>query len=102
MKVEITKRVETKEEIEIDLPYYYSYDCGGDDYNCDVFGKVEDGKCTSIRINFSYRDGREAFEIEFEKMPLSSMNSQLDPKNKSTEADFLEAKAKMLSALGEA
>jgi hypothetical protein len=101
MKVEIRRRVETREEIEIDLPYYYSYDCSGDDYNSDVFGKIEDGKCTTIHVTFSYRDGRETFELEIEKLPLGYIGDRADPKNKSTEAGFLEAKAKMLSAINE-
>lgn len=90
MKIEITKSVRVKEEIDIEFPYYYSY-------GSMLYGKIDGGR--DVTISISHDDGTTRYELEVEAFQPSRVNSQVDPKNKSTEAEYLEAKAKMLAAL---
>ncbi len=97
MKIEITKNVTVKETVEIELPYYYEYDVGGDDYSCVIFGKIEENRKTTIAVKSSF--GSRAYDLEIEDYSLKSITDQFDERHKSTEGEFLDAKAEMLAAI---
>lgn len=96
MKMEITRRVVQKETVDIDLPYYYKHDLELDEADIVIYGKVEEKRCTKITIT-SNRDG-DQFELEFEQYPASYYGAFMEDEYKSSEAEYLEAKAKLLKA----
>ncbi len=66
MEVEITKRIEQVEVIDVELPYYYQHDLSSDYGDCIVYGKIEEHVCTTIQEDKDY-GGKIKYEIEKEE-----------------------------------
>lgn len=100
MKLEVTRTTQQKETIEIEFPYYYKHNLMLDESDSIIYGKIEEKKCTSIQISYSYRDHETSFKLEIQTGPcvLSDNNCYMTDKYKSTEAEYLEAKTKLLAA----
>lgn len=98
MKLEITRKIEQKETVEIDLPYYYIHDLMLDEADVIIYGKVEEKRCTSIIIGHSYGSHNNEFELSIEDRPASAYGSYMTDEYKSSEAEYLAAKAKLLAA----
>lgn len=99
MKIEVIKTIKVKEEIYIEFPHYYHYNVGGDDYSSDVYGKLEKDRYTKITVGHSFRHGTDTVEIEAGESNLHRLDSEVEAENKSSEAEFLAAKAKALKML---
>lgn len=97
MQVEMIKKVESKETVEIEVPYYYLHDVGDTgDYH--VYGKIEDRRLITITVQ-GYPE-RVGFDLEIDARHISTCGEFMSsPYWKSTEAEFLKAKADMLAAL---
>jgi len=99
MKLEITRKVEQKEIVEIELPYYYKHDLMLDEVDVVIYGKVEENKCTAIQIS----QGRELeFELSVERRPAAQYGCYMADEYKSNEAEYLAAKVKLLAAAQDA
>lgn len=98
MKLEITRKIEQKETIEIDLPYYYKHDLMLDEADVVIYGKVEEARCTTIRIGHSYRSDSNEFELSVEDRPASAYGCYMTDEFKSSEDEYLGAKAELLAA----
>ena len=97
MKLEITRKIEQRETIEIELPYYYKHDLLLDDTDSVIYGKIEEKQCTKIRVHDNYQ-GSVSFELEVEKIGAASAACYMTDEYKSNEAEYLDAKAKLLLA----
>ena len=100
MKLEITRKIEQKETVDIELPYYYKHDLLLDEADVVIYGKVEETRCTSIKISRNYdryRHGKE-FELTLADIPASASGCFMTDKYKSSGAEYLAAKAKLLAA----
>jgi len=56
MQFEMIERVKKKKIIEIEFPYYYKHDVGGDYDNSEIYGKIDCGLHTSIQETKCFRD----------------------------------------------
>jgi hypothetical protein len=97
MKIEITRKIEQKEIIEIEFPYYYKHDLMLDESDSVIYGKIEEEKHTAIQISNDYR-GAEEFSVEVEKRKAVTLDCYLTDEYKSDEAEYLAAKTKLLAA----
>lgn len=89
MKIEITKRIEQIETIEVDLPYYYIYDLMSDYGESIIYGKIEERCHTSIKEE-TYKD-QEKYEIEKEEhysIKNSGLANYFDKKHHSTQEEY--------------
>ncbi len=98
MKLEITRKIETKETIEIELPYYYKHDLMLDSDDSVIYGKVEEKKHTAIHVS---RWGK-CFDLEVEERNAASFACYMTDEYKGCEAEYLAAKAKLLAAAQDA
>jgi hypothetical protein len=95
MKVEIVRDVKVKEIIDIEFPYYYINHCEHGTY----YGKLEDDKHTQIYITDDWLNETIRYTLTIEPARASTHGYYLTDQYKSTEAEFLSAKEKMLAAL---
>jgi len=95
MRLEITRKVEQRETIEIEFPYYYKHDLMGDESDSVIYGKIEERKCTAIQL--SYRRDEKEYSIEVEERSASAFACYMTDEYKSTEAEYLAAKFKLLA-----
>jgi len=98
MKLEITRKVEQKEMIEIEFPYYYKHDLMLDDADSVIYGKVEDRRQTRIQIGYDYRSKERSFQLEINDIPAAALACYMTDEHKSSEAEYLAAKAKLRAA----
>lgn len=98
MKLEITRKVEHKETVEIDLPYYFKHDLMLDEADVVIYGKVEEKRCTSIKISHGYGSHSNEFELSIEDRPASAYGCYMTDEYKSTETEYLAAREKLLAA----
>jgi hypothetical protein len=95
MKVEVVRDVKVKEIVDIEFPYYYIDYCEHGIF----YGKIEENKHTQIYITDDWRDNEKSYTLEIEPAKASTMGYYFNKEDKSTEAEFLSAKEKMLAAL---
>ena len=100
MKIEITINIKKKEVIDVELPYYYKQDLFLDDGYSIIYGKIEEDKCTAIQISKSFRGNSSTYELEVEVAKPASSSCYFDDKYKSSETEYLEAKANLIEAAG--
>lgn len=62
MKIQI--ETIAREEIDVELPYYYKQDVGGDDYDSVVYGRIDEKQTVTVHRNHSY--SRSETSVEFE------------------------------------
>lgn len=98
MKLEIIRKIEQKETIEIDLPYYFKHNLGLDEADVVIYGKVDENRCANIKIGYGYGSHSHEFELSIEDRPASAYGCYMTDDYKSSEAEYLAAKAKLLSA----
>ena len=91
MKINIIKKVEVSETIDIDFPYYYEHDLD----DAVIYGKIEENKNSSIMLNFD----KSRFEIGIDHEPAKRVSCYFAKKYKGTEKDFLMAKQELLSKI---
>jgi len=97
-EVKITKTVYLDEFIEVDLPYYYKHDLMEDHADIVIWGKIEDDKHTSIKIQENYRTGGIELEYKTEELSnLSSLYCYFGEEYKSNESQYLKANSKLIS-----
>lgn len=101
MKLQIIKRVEQRQTIEIEFPYYYKNDLLLDESDCVIYGKIEENQHSAITIQGCYQGGIR-FELETEKKGAASLACYMTDEYKSNETEYLAAKAKLLAAAQEA
>jgi hypothetical protein len=103
MQLEITRKVEKKEIIEINFPYYYRYDLLLDEADVVIYGKIEEKKHTSIKITKQRLGwcGNE-FELHIEKREASTLSRYMNKEYKSNEAEYLAKKTELLNAAQDA
>jgi hypothetical protein len=98
MLLEIKKSIEVKEEVEVQLPFYYksSYWADYPNPSSETFGRVTETSVTTIEIQEGQGNDSKKFIIESE--PLEGMkdisyeiSSYLEPRYAATEAEFLDA-----------
>jgi hypothetical protein len=99
MKFEITRMVEHKETVEVDLPFYYKHDLMLDEADVVIYGKVEEKQCTTIKISHRYSNLSNEFELSIENRPASAYGCYITDEYKSNEVEFLAAKTKLLAAV---
>ena len=99
IEIEIQEKTYIKKKITVDLPYYYKHDLMSDHYNSIIYGKIEEGKTTTIQITDDYRDSTMTYELEVEKCKNGGDGSYFKDKYKSNESEYLNAKVKMAEAL---
>ena len=103
MKLEITRKIDQNETVEIDLPYYYAHDLRVDEADVVIYGKIEAEQSTSITIRRAWVGGRgNEFELIIERCPASDFGYYMTNEYKSSEAKYLEAKAELLAAAQDA
>ena len=98
MKLEITRTTKQKEMVEIELPYYYKHDLMIEEADVVTYGKVEESRCTSIKITHNYGSYSQAFDLSIEDMPAAAYGSYMTDEYKGDEAEYLAAKAKLMKA----
>lgn len=98
MKLEITRNIEHKETIEIEFPYYYKHDLMLDDADSVIYGKIEEKRQTTIHVGYDYRSKERSFELEMQDIPAAVLSCYMTDKHKSSEYEYLDAKAKLLAA----
>jgi len=101
MKLEIPRKIEQKETIEIEFPYYYKNDLLLDDVDSVIYGKIEEKRHTTIQVRNNYQGGR-SFELEVEARGAASVACYMTDEYKSDEGEYLAAKAKLLAAAQDA
>lgn len=96
MKLKITKQIEQTEVVDIELPYYYKHDLLLDYADVVIYGKIEENKCTHIKID----RGRDelVFELSTQSKPAAQYGCYITDEYKSSEAEYLAAKVKLLAA----
>lgn len=100
MKIEITKSINQTEKVEVELPYYYSYDADSDYVT--VHGKIEEQSCTSILHNKSYTRDEETFEVKllkFHSIKYSGLSSYFNEDYQSNKEEYEEAKQNLINFL---
>lgn len=97
MKLEIIRKVDRVEIIDIELPYYYKHDLMSDYSDSVIYGKIEEKLHTAIKVSYEYKGGI-IFELESEKRNAAAMACYMTDEFKSSETEYLAAKAKMLAA----
>jgi hypothetical protein len=97
MRLEIIRKIDQKETIEIELPYYYKHDLMSDYSDSVIYGKVEEKLHTAIKISYIYQGGS-CFELESEKRNASYMSCYMTDEFKISEKEYLSAKEKLLAA----
>lgn len=100
MQIEIFKTIHQKETINVEFPYYYVHDVGGDDYDSVIHGKIEKDSCVTIHINRHYRRDEASCKIEISKRG-SNFDCYFDNKYKSSGKEFLDAKKKLFEFIEE-
>lgn len=96
MQLEITRTESVREVIEIEFPYYYKHDLMLDESDAVIYGKVTVSNHTSIRVS----KGRSLeYELNLDKLPAQHYGCYMVDKYKSSESEFLAAKAEMLAAV---
>ena len=100
MKLEITKRVEQRETIEISLPHYFKHDLMLDTSDTVIYGKIEEKRCTKIQIARCGTDIE--IEISIEARPARQYGCCMTDEYASDEAEYLRAKETLLSAAQDA
>ena len=98
MKLEITRQINQKEIIDIEFPYYYTSDWGGN--LVDVYGKIEENKCTLITETSDVTGI--SYEIEIHNRHASWFGYYMTEYYKSSEEEYLAAKGRLLKAAQEA
>jgi hypothetical protein len=98
MKLEVMRDVKQKETIEIEFPYYYKHDLMMDDSDSVIYGKVEERRQTTIHLSYDYRSKERSFELEINDIHAAALACYMTDEHKSSEAEYLAAKAKMLAA----
>jgi hypothetical protein len=91
MKIEVTRTKRVKEEIEVEIPYYYKHDLTDYDYENTsvIYGKITENEIFTIHEKI--RDnGNVIYEIEKEKR--WGDGSYFAEKYKSTNGEYEEAK----------
>lgn len=101
MKLEITKTVTQKVEIEIDFPYYYKHDLMLDGADAVIFGKIEAKKCTTIGLTH-HSGGDKSYELEIQRKEARNYACYMTAEHKSSEAEYLAAKRELIEAAGNA
>lgn len=103
MKVEITKCVHVKEEIEIELPYYYIKDFSDDNRSILYYGKIDKNMRIVIREERPYGDWEDIqFNIKKEvytTLTEYTLGSCLDDTYRSTKEEFEDAKNGVLELM---
>ena len=95
MKVEVTRKVEVKETVEVELPFFYQHDLMVDHADVVIYGKVEDGKATKITVS----KGRSTrYELETEQCRVSAFGCYMTEEYASTQAKFEEVQAELVAA----
>lgn len=100
MKFMITKTVESRVEIDVELPYYFENDLSTSGWSCVSYGKVEEKKSTLIQI--TYRHERSQYEVSLEDHPAAYYSSYMVDKHRSSKEKFQEAVRDMLEAFTDA
>jgi len=104
MKVEIIKRVEVSEFIDVELPYYYKFsmdlDFESENYETvnTIYGKIEETKATTIDESSRY-NGDSKFTIEVENyysIKLSGNSCYFAEEYKSTKEEYEAAKLRAM------
>jgi len=101
MKIEIQETTKRNKIIDVTLPYYYKHEIDLDNDDCDIviiYGKIEDGKYTSISEKERGSDLEYGLEIRKLKS-FTYLSEYFSDKYKGSEAEFLSAKSRFLSAL---
>ena len=100
MKIEIQKKVETTEILDIDLPYYYKQIILLDTQDLAVFGRIEENNHIAITIRSSYGEHRaKGFGLEIEHRRAHTLGCYMVEKYRSNETEYLAAKAETLAAM---
>jgi hypothetical protein len=100
MKIQITKTHETVEEVDISFPYYYEYELAAV-RSCDIYGKIDEKEHTQIRFDEHWQHIANV-EFTIYETKWSDCSCYLKEEYKSTEAEFLAAKAKAMEILSRA
>lgn len=101
MKLEIKRKVEQTEIVDIDLPYYFKHDLSNDDAEYVIYGKVERTMCVKIKISRAYNSRSHEFEIAIEDLPAAAYGCYMTHEHQSSEAEYLSAKTNLLEAIQE-
>lgn len=99
MKLNITRRVEVVEAIDIELPYYYRHDLMLDTSESVIYGKVEESRHTAIKISCSLGDRGHEFELAVENRPAGTVGCYMTDEYRSSEDVYLAAKEQLLAAV---
>ena len=102
MLISVFKTVRTVEELEIEFPYYYKHDLRSDDGESVIYGKIEEGKHSSIHEVYSFGGNFTSnFEIEIEDISknYSSLSNYFEEEFKSTKQEFESVKQRALNHL---
>ena len=93
MKINITKKVEVSETIDVDFPFYYKHCFDG----VVICGKIEENKNSSIMIQED--DQSISFELEVNYEHASKVSCYFSKEYKGTEKDYLMAKHELLAKI---
>ena len=99
IEIEIQEKTYSRMKITVDLPYYYKHDLMMDHHNSVIYGKIEENKTTTIQITDNYMNNTMSYELEVEKCRNGGDGSYFKDKYKSSESEYLNAKAKIAEAL---
>lgn len=102
MKLEITRKIEHTETIDIEFPYYYKNDLMPDDSSSIIYGKIEEMRHTSICIRHHDLRNEDSYEIEIKEEHASNFSCYMVEKYKICESEYLAAKKTALAAIASA
>ena len=102
MEIEINVISKIKKKININLPYYYEHNLSSDRYDSVLYGKICEKETTTIQITNQYLHDVISYEIEIAKCNPAKNDSYFTDEHKSSESEYLAAKAKVQTAINNA
>ena len=100
MIVEITKKVEVRETVDIEFPYYFRHDLSNDLSDSVIFGKIEERCITTIHI--TTQSDVTSVEVERSDQYFKYSSCYFDPQYKSSATAYAEAKIQAMRILDKA
>ena len=100
MKLEVIRKIEKKETIDIEFPYYYKHDLFSDVSNAVIYGKIKENLHSSIMVCERYDNQATEFELTIEERGAASLACYMEKEYSSNEREYLAAKSYMLEAIG--
>lgn len=100
MEIEISKTVTVKETINVDFPYYFKIDNGGDEYDCMCIGQIlESGAVIQVSCTASHDNNCLEYGLIIEN-DRKDLSYYLSERYKCDSSEFYSAVSMLISEIG--